>query len=148
MHQALALAADSKLLHPLTMLPHAQLDSGPAAAGKSCTAALAPAAAGSGPTVQSWVSQKLNAQQRQAVQMVVRGASGRRPYLIWGPPGTGKTSTVVEAAAQVLAGIRVCLASVSVCDCVCVSDCVCLRLIVCVCPQAYYPCGSRADNVP
>lgn len=42
-----------------------------------------------------------NPEQAQAVRCVVSGTSGKLPFIIWGPPGTGKTSTLVEAAAQV-----------------------------------------------
>jgi len=42
-----------------------------------------------------------NPQQFSAVQHIVAGTSGRCPYLIFGPPGTGKTVTMVEAIKQV-----------------------------------------------
>jgi len=42
-----------------------------------------------------------NAQQLLAVQHIVAGSSGSAPYLVFGPPGTGKTVTVVEAIKQV-----------------------------------------------
>jgi len=42
-----------------------------------------------------------NPQQLSAVQHIVAGTSGRCPYLVFGPPGTGKTVTVVEAIKQV-----------------------------------------------
>lgn len=35
------------------------------------------------------------------MRCIVAGTSGLLPFIIWGPPGTGKTSTLVEAAAQV-----------------------------------------------
>ncbi len=47
-----------------------------------------------------WFNQRLNERQRVAVQHIVSSES-RIPYLIFGPPGTGKTVTVVEAALQV-----------------------------------------------
>ena len=42
-----------------------------------------------------------NAEQLLAVQHIVAGSSGSAPYLVFGPPGTGKTVTVVEAIKQV-----------------------------------------------
>ncbi|XP_031566340.1 putative helicase mov-10-B.1 [Actinia tenebrosa] len=43
-----------------------------------------------------------NPEQFQAVTNIVLGTSRPAPYLIFGPPGTGKTVTVVEAIKQVL----------------------------------------------
>ncbi|XP_013408833.1 putative helicase MOV-10 [Lingula anatina] len=43
-----------------------------------------------------------NAEQRQAVVHIVAGTSRPVPYLIFGPPGTGKTVTLVEALKQVV----------------------------------------------
>uniref|UniRef100_A0A383WFR0 RNA helicase n=1 Tax=Tetradesmus obliquus TaxID=3088 RepID=A0A383WFR0_TETOB len=59
---------------------------------------------GNGVQVSHWFDRKVasNPEQRTAVQNIVAGSSGRLPFIIWGPPGTGKTSTLVEAAAQVL----------------------------------------------
>uniref|UniRef100_A0A8C6P2U8 RNA helicase n=1 Tax=Nothobranchius furzeri TaxID=105023 RepID=A0A8C6P2U8_NOTFU len=42
-----------------------------------------------------------NPEQYQAVQQIVAGSSRPAPYLIFGPPGTGKTVTVVEAIKQI-----------------------------------------------
>ena len=42
-----------------------------------------------------------NLEQFSAVQHIVAGTSGRCPYLVFGPPGTGKTVTMVEAIKQV-----------------------------------------------
>jgi hypothetical protein len=50
--------------------------------------------------VKSWANANLNDEQRAAVAAVVAGAHAPAPYLIFGPPGTGKTSTLVEAAVQ------------------------------------------------
>uniref|UniRef100_A0A8B9S8E3 RNA helicase n=1 Tax=Apteryx owenii TaxID=8824 RepID=A0A8B9S8E3_APTOW len=50
-----------------------------------------------------WFDQKLqdNEEQRRAVTHIVTGVSRPAPYLIFGPPGTGKTVTIVEAIKQV-----------------------------------------------
>lgn len=42
-----------------------------------------------------------NKEQLTAVQHIIAGSSGAAPYLVFGPPGTGKTVTVVEAIKQV-----------------------------------------------
>lgn len=42
-----------------------------------------------------------NTEQVKAVRQIVQGTSRPAPYLIFGPPGTGKTVTVVEAIKQV-----------------------------------------------
>ncbi|XP_044315485.1 putative helicase mov-10-B.2 isoform X2 [Drosophila rhopaloa] len=41
-----------------------------------------------------------NAEQLQAVQRIVAGPSPQGPYIVFGPPGTGKTTTIVEAILQ------------------------------------------------
>ncbi|KAG6438503.1 hypothetical protein O3G_MSEX000019, partial [Manduca sexta] len=43
-----------------------------------------------------------NVEQRMAVENIVSKTSGRAPYLLHGPPGTGKTVTVVEAILQLV----------------------------------------------
>jgi helicase MOV-10 len=43
-----------------------------------------------------------NPEQRAAVQTIVSGLAGAAPYVVFGPPGTGKTVTLVEAIKQVL----------------------------------------------
>lgn len=48
-----------------------------------------------------WFNPHLNRRQRAAVAAAAAGAYAPSPYLIFGPPGTGKTATVVEAAVQV-----------------------------------------------
>ena len=42
-----------------------------------------------------------NPEQRTAVEVIVAGLSGPAPYIVFGPPGTGKTVTLVEAIKQV-----------------------------------------------
>ena len=42
-----------------------------------------------------------NEEQKCAVQHIVAGTSRPAPYLVFGPPGTGKTVTIVEAMKQV-----------------------------------------------
>ena len=44
---------------------------------------------------------KLNPEQRRAVATFLEVGSGGPPVAIFGPPGTGKTVTLVEAALQV-----------------------------------------------
>ncbi|KAM3962459.1 putative helicase mov-10-B.1 [Aphomia sociella] len=44
-----------------------------------------------------------NEEQRSAVQHIVSGTSRRCPYIVFGPPGTGKTMTIVEAIIQLVA---------------------------------------------
>ena len=46
---------------------------------------------------------QLNHEQLRAIQTVLNDDYGQVPYLISGPPGTGKTKTVVELALQMLA---------------------------------------------
>ncbi|XP_042348310.1 putative helicase mov-10-B.2 [Plectropomus leopardus] len=42
-----------------------------------------------------------NKEQYQAVQHIIAGSSKPAPYLVFGPPGTGKTVTLVEAIKQI-----------------------------------------------
>ncbi|XP_034833904.1 putative helicase MOV-10 [Maniola hyperantus] len=43
-----------------------------------------------------------NAEQKSAVEHIVSGTSGKAPYIVFGPPGTGKTMTIVEAIIQLV----------------------------------------------
>ncbi|NWR09369.1 SDE3 helicase, partial [Paradoxornis webbianus] len=64
----------------------------------SCHKSLFP-----GPFQPRWFNRKLEANEEQckAVTHIVTGTSRPAPYLIFGPPGTGKTVTMVEAIKQV-----------------------------------------------
>ncbi|XP_052790307.1 putative helicase mov-10-B.1 [Mya arenaria] len=55
-------------------------------------------------TPKSWFDQNLNVEQQTAVKNIVQGTSRPAPYIIFGPPGTGKTVTVTEAIRQVYHG--------------------------------------------
>ncbi|XP_078098141.1 putative helicase MOV-10 isoform X2 [Mustelus asterias] len=65
-----------------------------------------------------------NPEQADAVRFIVSGISRPAPYLVFGPPGTGKTVTIVEAIKQVLkciptAHILACAPSNSATDLLC-----------------------------
>ncbi|KAJ3026925.1 UNVERIFIED_CONTAM: hypothetical protein HDU68_004814 [Siphonaria sp. JEL0065] len=46
--------------------------------------------------------EELNWVQKKAVAEIVQNHYGDIPYLIWGPPGTGKTKTVIETIHQII----------------------------------------------
>ena len=52
------------------------------------------------PTRFSWASQTLNDEQQNAVKQIIQGTLRPIPYVIFGPPGTGKTTTIVETVYQ------------------------------------------------
>ena len=51
---------------------------------------------------QDWFDSQLNYEQMKAVDAIQNGKHGNLPFLISGPPGTGKTKTIVEIALQLL----------------------------------------------
>ena len=71
--------------------------------------------------ISNWCNQTLNIEQKNAVFDIVRKNHGGFPYLINGPAGTGKTTTVLESIVQVLlhdesSKILVCAPSDTACD--------------------------------
>ncbi|NXY16778.1 SDE3 helicase, partial [Atrichornis clamosus] len=100
----------------------------------SCYKSLFP-----GPFQPRWFDRKLQANEEQcrAVTHIVTGMSRPAPYVIFGPPGTGKTVTVVEAIKQVWtcfkdARILACAPSNSA------ADVLCQRLIKDIAPCNVY----------
>lgn len=62
-----------------------------------------------------------NPEQYQAIKNIVSGTSYPAPYILFGPPGTGKTKTIVESICQILktkpnSHILICALSNGTCD--------------------------------
>ncbi|NWV53748.1 SDE3 helicase, partial [Daphoenositta chrysoptera] len=100
-----------------------------------------------GPFQPRWFNRKLetNEEQCRAVTHIVTGMSRPAPYIIFGPPGTGKTVTVVEAIKQVWtcfkdARILACAPSNSA------TDLLCQRLIKYIAPQNIYRLIASSRN--
>uniref|UniRef100_A0A8U7NPS2 RNA helicase n=1 Tax=Corvus moneduloides TaxID=1196302 RepID=A0A8U7NPS2_CORMO len=108
----------------------------------SCHKSLFP-----GPFQPRWFNHKLetNEEQCRAVTHIVTGMSRPAPYLIFGPPGTGKTVTMVEAIKQVWtcfkdARILACAPSNSA------TDLLCQCLIKDIAPQNIYRLIASSRN--
>lgn len=69
-----------------------------------------------------WNATDLNNEQKSAIANILKQTSYPHPYLLFGPPGTGKTKTLIEAIMQIIDNdnpnefILVCATSNSACN--------------------------------
>lgn len=69
-----------------------------------------------------WNAMDLNTEQKSAIVNILKQTSYPHPYLLFGPPGTGKTKTLIEAIMQIIHNdnpnefILVCATSNSACN--------------------------------
>uniref|UniRef100_A0A1I8GB69 RNA helicase n=1 Tax=Macrostomum lignano TaxID=282301 RepID=A0A1I8GB69_9PLAT len=87
-HHAVSLAGSSSSLPWPTLFP--ELDAADVKPPQACCRSL------------EFFNSRLNERQRCAVRRVLAGRRRPRPYVVFGPPGTGKTVTLVECALQLL----------------------------------------------
>lgn len=71
-------------------------------------------------TIRSEISSKLNTSQRKAVKNIVLARNQPIPFLLFGPPGTGKTRTIISAIEEITKTsnkkVLVCAQSNSACN--------------------------------
>eukprot|EP00798_Chlamydomonas_sp_ICE-L_P006128 gene6128-2734_t len=104
-----AVARAPSVLHPCTVLGAARAALQPPAARqlpflKRIASSVFGSNQASQPaciTAEPCWTREMNHKQKEAVRAILDGGHSPMPYLIFGPPGTGKTMTISEAAAQV-----------------------------------------------
>ena len=79
MHEAITMASDG-LVDLRTVMP-----------GLAATGASSLASRGGTRAPLHWVNSLLDTQQRMAVQRILEGQYAPLPFMVFGPPGTGKT---------------------------------------------------------